>query len=69
MNLLWAFAPLLLLAATGVWIYALVDAIRVPTDDDYRAGTKLIWVLVIVFGHLIGAIIYLAMGKPTSPSR
>jgi phospholipase D-like protein len=57
------------LVATAVWIYALVDAIRVPSDDDYRTGTKLIWVLVIIFGQLIGAIIYLAMGKPSSPSR
>jgi hypothetical protein len=31
--------------------------------------TKLIWVVIIVFGHLIGALIYLAMGKPDSSFR
>ena len=38
-------------------IWALVDAIRVPDDSIFKAGNKLIWVLVIVFTGLIGAII------------
>jgi phospholipase D-like protein len=54
---------------TIVWIWALVDAIRVPADSMYRAGNKLIWVLVIVFGHLLGAVAYLAIGRPTSGPR
>jgi hypothetical protein len=45
-------------------IWALVDAIRVPDDSMYRAGTKLIWVLVILFGNLIGSIVYFAVGRP-----
>jgi hypothetical protein len=28
-------------------IWALVDAIRVPDDSMYKAGNKLIWVLVV----------------------
>ena len=47
-----------------VTIWALVDAIRVPDDSMYRAGTKLIWVLVILFLNLVGAIIYFAVGRP-----
>jgi hypothetical protein len=31
-------------------IWALVDAIRVPDDSMYRAGNKLIWILVILLG-------------------
>ncbi len=54
------------LAALAVWIYALVDAIRVPDDSMYRAGNKLVWVLVIVFAQFIGAIIYLTVGRPAS---
>jgi predicted RNase H-related nuclease YkuK (DUF458 family) len=49
------------------WVFtivALVDAIKVPNDSDYRAGTKLIWVLVILFGNCVGAIIYYAVGRP-----
>ena len=49
-------------------IYALVDAIKVPDDSMYRAGNKLIWVLVILFAQpLIGPIIYLVMGSPQTP--
>ncbi len=57
---------MIFLAAFALWIYALVDAIRVPADSMYRAGNKLIWVLVIVFAHFIGAILYLVLGKPSS---
>ena len=55
-------------AAIVLLIYALVDAIRVPDDSMYRTGTKLIWVLVILFAQpLIGPIIYLAIGSPQTP--
>jgi hypothetical protein len=35
----------------------------------FRAGNRLIWVLVIVFGHLLGAIAYLAIGRPDASTR
>jgi hypothetical protein len=47
-------------------IWALVDAIRVPDDTMYRAGNKLIWILVILLAGFVGAIIYFFVGKPTS---
>ena len=47
-------------------VWALVDAIRVPDDSMYRAGKKLIWVLVVLFAGFVGAIIYLFVGKPAS---
>lgn len=46
------------------WVWALVDAIGVSDDSLYRTGSKLLWVLVIVFTGAIGAIIYLAIGRP-----
>lgn len=56
------------IAAIMLLIYALVDAIRVPDDSMYRAGTKLIWVLVIIFVQpIIGPVIYLVMGSPQAP--
>jgi hypothetical protein len=55
---------LLVLALVALWIWALVDAIRVPDDAHYRAGTKLIWILVIVLTGFIGAAVYLAVGRP-----
>lgn len=55
--------PLIGLVLFGVWIYALVDAIRTP-EEAFQTGTQLIWVIVILLGSVIGAIIYLVMGRP-----
>jgi hypothetical protein len=57
-------------AAILLLIYALVDAIRVPDDSMYRAGNKLIWVLVIVLlPFLVGPIVYLVVGAPQTQRR
>jgi hypothetical protein len=47
-------------------MWALVDSIKVPDDSLYRAGNKLIWVLVILFANFVGAIIYFAVGRPSA---
>lgn len=58
------------LAAAILWIWALIDALRVSDDSLYRTGTKVVWILVIVLTGVIGAIIYLAIGRPSgSPAR
>ena len=57
---------LLALAALGFVILALVDALKVPEDSMYRSGSKLVWVLVILLGGFIGAIIYAVVGRPTN---
>jgi hypothetical protein len=59
-----ALILLVILALAALWVWALVDAIRVLDDAQYRAGTKLVWVLVIVLTGLIGAAVYLAVGRP-----
>ena len=53
----------------ALWVWTLVDAIRVPDDAMYRAGTKLIWVVVIVAGGVIGSIVYLAIGRPSGSTQ
>ena len=50
------------IAALCVWIWALIDAIQNPTLDSTM---RIVWVLVIVFTQIIGAIIYLAIGRST----
>jgi hypothetical protein len=50
-----------------LFVYALVDAIRVPDDSMYRAGNKLIWVLVILLAPIVGSIVYLVIGSPQTP--
>jgi hypothetical protein len=71
----WLFGPLFLffgifwIGAFALWIWALVDCIQVPDDSLYQSGNKLIWVLVIVFANVIGAILYFAIGKPSGGAR
>ncbi len=57
------FLLLLLLAAVGLWIWSLVDAIRVP-DESFRAGSRVVWVLVIALTGFIGSVVYLFAGRP-----
>ncbi len=56
------------LAALAFWIWALVDAVRVPDDSHYRAGNKVVWVIVIAVLGAIGGIIYVLVGRPTRPA-
>jgi len=52
-------APLALLAF-AFWIWMLVHAI---TNDGLTDIEKLIWVIVILFTHFIGAVIYFFVGR------
>ena len=47
------------LAATGFWLWMLVDALINEPDTN----EKILWFLVIFFLHFIGAIIYFAVRK------
>ncbi|MFT3787381.1 MAG: PLD nuclease N-terminal domain-containing protein [Tepidisphaeraceae bacterium] len=47
------------LAATVFWIWMLVDALT----SSMPSTEKLIWVLVIFFLHLLGALIYFFVGR------
>ncbi len=49
------------LAIFAFWIWMLVDAI---TNKGLTDVEKIIWVLVIIFVHFIGALIYLLLGRP-----
>lgn len=57
------FFIIFVLGGFAVWLYALIDVIRTP-DHHYQAGTQLIWVLVVLFANIIGALLYLAIGRP-----
>ena len=48
------------LAMTAFWIWMLVDAI---TNKSLKDNDKLIWVLVVVFTHFIGALIYFFVAR------
>ncbi len=57
MMLIWV---LLAIACLAIWIWALVDAMRNPALTDTM---RLVWILVIVFTQIIGAVIYLVVGR------
>lgn len=56
---------LLFFIALGVlafvfWIWMLIDAIKNPGLSDTE---KIVWVLVIVFLHFLGALVYFFAGR------
>jgi hypothetical protein len=53
---------LLALAGMVLWVWALVHAIQNPALDNTM---RIVWVLVILFTSVLGAIIYLTLGRST----
>ena len=55
--------PFLLVALVGTifWIWMLIDCVSKETNEG---NNRLIWVLIIIFTHWIGALIYLIVRRP-----
>jgi ABC-type multidrug transport system fused ATPase/permease subunit len=49
------------LAAFALWIWMLIECLTKETDEG---NNRLIWVLVIVFLHALGALLYLIIRRP-----
>lgn len=65
LGILFGFFGLVGLALFIVWIMTLVDALRRPATEWERAGqNQLIWIGVIVFLHLLGALLYFLIARP-----
>lgn len=58
------FFTALIVSTVALVIVTLVDVVRMPDDASFKSGTQLIWVLVVLLGGLIGAMVYLAVGRP-----
>ena len=57
----WALvAPILLLQFVLI-VVALIDLVRIPVTN----GPKWLWALIIVFGNIIGPIVYFIVGRRT----
>jgi hypothetical protein len=67
--LFFAFLPFLILlllfavfaVSTIFWIWTLVDC---ATREPSEGNDKVIWILVIIFSHFIGALIYAVARRP-----
>jgi hypothetical protein len=56
-----AFALLAGTAGTVLWIWMLVDCL---TKESDQGNTKIVWTLVILLTHVIGALIYILVRRP-----
>jgi hypothetical protein len=54
-------AGAVVVVASIFWIWMLIDAV---TNKGIGDGEKIAWVLVILFLHFIGALIYFFIGRP-----
>lgn len=61
MFLMWIFFAIAGLGLLAFWIWMLVDCIQ---NEPSEGNDKVIWVLVIVLVHWIGALIYLLARRP-----
>ena len=52
-------------AAFVFWIWMLVHAI---TNKGLADTEKIVWVLVVLFLHFLGALIYFFVGRPKAPA-
>ena len=46
---------------TILWIWALIDCL---SNESSEGNDKIVWALVIILTHLLGAIIYLVVRRP-----
>lgn len=51
----------LALALCAFWIWMLISAVQ---NQGLNEGEKIAWVLVIVFAHWLGALLYFFVGHP-----
>lgn len=49
------------LIATAFWIWMIIDC---ATKEPSEGNEKIIWILVIIFTHTIGALIYYLVRRP-----
>jgi hypothetical protein len=65
-NIGLSFLFLFLIFGVGVigtifWIWMLIDC---ATKEPSSGNDKLIWILIIIFTHLLGALIYFLVRRP-----
>lgn len=58
--LIWSIVAI---ATVVMWIWAIVDAIRNPALSDLM---RIVWIAVIFFFPVVGAIVYLLVGRSTT---
>jgi hypothetical protein len=52
----------IVLLGSIVWIWALIDCLQ---NEPPGSSEKIIWILIILFAHFIGAVLYFTIRKPS----
>ena len=55
------FGITLFLLATIFWVWMLIDC---ATKEPDQGNDKIVWILVILFTHWVGALIYFLIRRP-----
>jgi hypothetical protein len=58
---MFTFLAIVALLAFVFWIWMIIDAIQ---NKGLTDGEKIAWVLVVIFLHCIGALLYFLIGHP-----
>ena len=51
----------MILGAVGFWLWTLVDC---ATKEPPEGSSRVIWILIIVIGNMVGALLYLLVRRP-----
>ncbi len=62
--MLFPLGGLFALASLGLWVWMLIECATKERSDPDSGNTQLIWILIIVFANLIGALIYFLVRRP-----
>ena len=54
----------LIIVQLALQVYSLVDLAKRP---KVQGGRKWVWALIIIFANLLGAVVYLAVGRSVDP--
>ena len=72
-TLIWVvffvFGILLSLFCFGFWVWMLVDCIKREEFHSFKENAQLIWILILLFTGVIGALIYYFVEKRASRSE
>lgn len=56
------------LAAVAFWAWCLVDFTRTP-ERDVRTFPRPVWMVLLVLGSVVGAVLWAAVGRPQGRGR
>jgi hypothetical protein len=55
------FVAVIVIGGTGFWIVMLIEC---ATKEADTGNTKVVWIVILVFTHLIGALLYFFVRRP-----